>query len=206
MCKYCSASMNNSIRNHQIVLRWIELKPSYLISAPPPPGLRRVSFFSLLFCCSVIEVNVPHSVVYNFMLKRNKLHVIIPPWAAQLALNESLHILHDQGNLLTYIFHIPRRVGHGVDGQIDNTGNGNYYNKCWWDVTPTNPPVHMRPEAKHILNVIFKPVCLNKKCTWTLPFQFPREIVEAQNNWYSKWLKSRSKENSFEFQIKGSLN
>ena len=74
----------------------------------------------------------------------------------------------DQGNQFTYIFHIPCRVGHGVDGQIDNTGNGDDHNKCWRDVAPANPPVHMRPEAKHILNVIFKSIKKNMHLSPTI--------------------------------------
>jgi len=58
------------------------------------------------------------------------------------------------------LFHVPRRVGHGVDGQIDNTGNGDNDNKCWRNVAPANPPVKMWPEAEHVLNVIFKSVLI----------------------------------------------
>ena len=68
----------------------------------------------------------------------------------------------DQEDPFTYILHIPCRVGHGVDSQIDNTGNGDNHNKCWRHIAPTNPPVHVWPEAKHILNVIFKSVKITK--------------------------------------------
>ena len=68
---------------------------------------------------------------------------------------------YDKSEIQTYMFHIPSGVLHRVDCQIDNTGDDDDNDECWRDIFPTNPPVHVRPKANHILNVIFKSV---KKC------------------------------------------